>query len=70
MMDADVDMIMSIIMNMAIPAAAGTIITMKASMLTENVYILENLGCSNCAAKIERKINELDEVSEAVLTSG
>ncbi len=37
MMDADVDMIMSIIMNMAIPAAAGTIITTKASMLTENV---------------------------------
>ena len=36
----------------------------------KRVYILENLGCSNCAAKIERKINELDEVSEAVLTSG
>lgn len=36
----------------------------------KRVYILENLGCANCAAKIERKINELDEVSEAVLTSG
>ena len=32
------------------------------------VYIVENLDCANCAAKIERKINELDEVSEAVLT--
>ena len=29
---------------------------------------MENLDCANCAAKIERKINELDEVSEAVLT--
>ena len=36
--------------------------------LKTKVYIVENLDCANCAAKIERKINELDEVSEAVLT--
>ncbi|WP_286207924.1 heavy metal translocating P-type ATPase [Clostridium caldaquaticum] len=28
-------------------------------------FILEGLGCANCAAKMERKINELDEVSKA-----
>ncbi len=32
------------------------------------VYIIENLDCANCAAKIERKINELPEVMEAILT--
>ncbi len=36
--------------------------------LKTKVYIVENLDCANCAAKIERKINELDEVNEAVLT--
>jgi Zn2+/Cd2+-exporting ATPase len=28
-------------------------------------FILEGLGCANCAAKMEKKINELDEVSNA-----
>lgn len=32
------------------------------------VYILENLGCANCAAKMERKIKELPEVEDAVIT--
>ena len=32
------------------------------------MYILENLGCANCAAKMERKINELPNVEEAVIT--
>ncbi|MCQ2437530.1 MAG: cadmium-translocating P-type ATPase, partial [Clostridia bacterium] len=32
------------------------------------VYIVENLGCANCAAKMERRINELPEVAEATLT--
>lgn len=32
------------------------------------VYILENLGCANCAAKMEAKINQLDEVSNATIT--
>lgn len=34
----------------------------------QKVYILENLGCANCAAKIERKIKELPEVEDAVIT--
>ena len=25
------------------------------------IYILENLGCANCAAKMEKKINEIDD---------
>ena len=32
------------------------------------VYRLENLGCANCAAKMERKINELPEVAAATIT--
>lgn len=32
---------------------------------TQQVFILENLDCANCAAKIERKIGELSQVLEA-----
>lgn len=32
------------------------------------VYVLENLGCANCAAKMERAINALPQVSEATIT--
>ena len=32
------------------------------------VYIIDGLDCANCAAKIERKINQLEEVEEATLT--
>lgn len=35
---------------------------------TTKVYVLENLGCANCAAKMERAINELPQVREATLT--
>ncbi len=31
-------------------------------------YVLENLGCANCAAKMERAINGLPEVSSATIT--
>ena len=34
----------------------------------QKVYIVENLGCANCAAKMEKKINELPEVEAATLT--
>lgn len=34
----------------------------------QKVYIVENLGCANCAAKMEKKIRELPEVEDAVLT--
>lgn len=34
----------------------------------KQVYRLENLGCANCAAKMERKIQELPQVEDAVIT--
>ncbi len=34
----------------------------------KRVYILENLGCANCAAKMERQIQELPGVKKAVIT--
>lgn len=34
----------------------------------QKIYIVENLGCANCAAKMEKKINELPEVEAATLT--
>lgn len=43
----------------------------KHSMLSNSkttVYQLENLGCANCAAKMEAKINALPEVDSAILT--
>ena len=35
---------------------------------TKQVYILENLGCANCAAKMERQISELPQVDYANIT--
>lgn len=32
------------------------------------IYIIENLGCANCAAKMEKKINALPEVEAATIT--
>lgn len=34
----------------------------------KQVYILENLGCANCAAKMERQISELPQVDYANIT--
>lgn len=34
----------------------------------QRVYILENLGCANCAAKMEKAINELSGVEMATIT--
>ena len=34
----------------------------------QKTYIVENLGCANCAAKMERKIQALPEVEGATLT--
>lgn len=36
--------------------------------VAQQVYILENLGCANCAAKMERRINSLPEVDAATIT--
>ena len=36
--------------------------------MERKVYIIENLGCANCAAKMEDKFNALPEVQEATIT--
>ena len=36
--------------------------------MEQKVYIIENLDCANCAAKIEAKFNALPEVKEASIT--
>lgn len=36
--------------------------------MIRKVYILENLGCANCAAKMEAGINSLTEVENATIT--
>ena len=36
--------------------------------MVQKVYIIENLDCANCAAKIEAKINALPEVKSASIT--
>lgn len=36
--------------------------------MAQKVYIIENLGCANCAAKMEAKINAMEEVEQATIT--
>ena len=36
--------------------------------MQRKVYILENLDCANCAAKIERKLSKLSELSDVSVT--
>lgn len=36
--------------------------------MNTNIYILENLGCAHCAAKMEEKIGEISGISKAVIT--
>lgn len=36
--------------------------------MARKVYILENLGCANCASKIEKKVQALPGVEEATIT--
>lgn len=40
----------------------------QKSKAEKRIYILENLGCANCAAKMEKKINELTRVESATIT--
>ena len=35
--------------------------------MSTKIYMLENLGCAHCAAKMEEKIRELDGISDAVI---
>jgi len=39
----------------------------KSADVKTKVYTIENLGCANCASKMERKINSLPEVEEATI---
>lgn len=36
--------------------------------MPRKIYIIENLDCANCAAKIEKKFNDHKDVQEAVIT--
>lgn len=36
--------------------------------MENRVYLLENLGCPNCATKMEKRINDLNEVMSATIT--
>ena len=36
--------------------------------MSRKVYIIDNLDCANCAAKIEKKFNDHKDVQEAVIT--
>ncbi len=36
--------------------------------MSTKIYILKNLGCAHCAAKMEEKIGELSGISEATIT--
>lgn len=40
----------------------------ESGVLKTKTYLLKNLGCANCAAKMEQKINALDAVSHATIT--
>lgn len=42
--------------------------TSVSAGVEQRVYILENLGCANCAAKMEKKIQELPGVKMASIT--
>ena len=36
--------------------------------MPRKIYIIENLDCANCAAKIEKKFNDHPQVQEATIT--
>ena len=36
--------------------------------MSQKVYVIQNLGCANCAAKMEAKINALPQVQKATVT--
>lgn len=42
--------------------------TKSPGVLKIRTYLLENLGCANCAAKMERQISQLPEVSSCTIT--
>ncbi|MCC8046232.1 MAG: heavy metal translocating P-type ATPase [Clostridiales bacterium] len=42
--------------------------TKSQGTLVTRTYTVENLGCANCAAKMEKRINELEGITTATLT--
>ena len=36
--------------------------------MPRKIYVIENLDCANCAAKIEKKFNDHPQVQEATIT--
>ena len=56
------DELLPTIQKIADKIEPGTIITQleeNASNYKEKIYLIENLDCANCGAKIEKKLNEL-----------
>ena len=65
------DELLPTIQKIADKIEPGTIITQleeNASNYKEKIYLIENLDCANCGAKIEKKLNELPEIKSAQLT--
>ena len=50
------------------PALGTAVEEAPKTALPQKIYILENLGCANCAAKMEAKINALEGVEYASIT--
>ena len=42
--------------------------TRRAASFVTRTYLIDNLDCANCAAKMESRINDLPEVEEASIT--
>ena len=36
--------------------------------MSKHIFILNNIDCANCGAKMEKKINELPQVENAIFT--
>jgi Cd2+/Zn2+-exporting ATPase len=65
------DELLPTIQKIADKIEPGTIITQleeNAPNYKEKIYLIENLDCANCGAKIEKKLNELPEIKSAQLT--
>ncbi|WP_296922780.1 cation transporter, partial [uncultured Megamonas sp.] len=69
------DELLPTIQKIADKIEPGTIISQleentsnSTSNYAEKIYLIENLDCANCGAKIEKKLNELPEIQSAQLT--
>ena len=65
------DELLPTIQKIADKIEPGTIISQleeNASNYKEKIYLIKNLDCANCGAKIEKKLNELAEINSAQLT--